>query len=476
MSVAYNITSADVDHAAAFARANEERLVRVAWEVARTVAYASLAFGVVLIALGRPASELSSILAFLGGYLALWGSYQCRWYTAARYALWTGSMLGLPLLVAHFGVDSLSFLLLAPLILASLLLFRPGLPRGFTATASLALGVTLCWWQPAGVALEGATAELLRSVFVLLTAWVSYTMLQGHLRLNRDFRRTSRRLLQRSQEQVATLEAERADADAHARRLDAATVRLAAEVEAGARLGHRLRASNEQLEQFAYAASHDLKEPLRSITGFVQLIRRRVGADLAVRADLSEYFDFVVANAQAMTQLLDDLLAYSRVGRIADAAEPVSLDRLAAGVVYGLQAALQEAGGSCEVAGRLGDVYASKTLLRGVLERLLDNAVRFRAADRPLRIRISAEPIGAGRVRLRVADNGRGVPAEFREQAFGLFARLGTRDEGAGSGVGLAFCRKAAAKMRGTLRLEDTDLGGVAAVLELPTQAPPHDN
>jgi signal transduction histidine kinase len=203
-----------------------------------------------------------------------------------------------------------------------------------------------------------------------------------------------------------------------------------------------LRRSNAELEQFAYVASHDLQEPLRKVASFCQLLEKRYGEELDDRG--KQYIAFAVDGAKRMQVLINDLLTFSRVGRLNDAREEVDLGQALTKAQANLAAAVEESDALVERPESLPAVTGDPTLLTMLWQNLLGNAVKFRHPDRPPRVRVTCEPDpeGEGRWRLCVTDNGIGVPEEFAEKVFVIFQRLHSRDSYGGTGIGLALCKK----------------------------------
>ncbi|WP_442789814.1 sensor histidine kinase [Nocardiopsis sp. EMB25] len=213
-----------------------------------------------------------------------------------------------------------------------------------------------------------------------------------------------------------------------------------------------LRRSNLELEQFAYVASHDLQEPLRKVASFCQLLQRRYHGQLDERAD--SYIDFAVEGAKRMQTLINDLLAFSRVGRTKDFAS-VDLDVALGDALSSLSTRLEEAG--AEVTGdSLPTVQGDRTLLTQVFFNLVGNAVKFRAEEDP-RVHISVERDGDEWV-FCCTDNGIGIEPQYAERIFVIFQRLHTRDKYTGTGIGLAMCKKIVEFHGGRIWL-DTDDG-----------------
>ncbi|WP_199229359.1 sensor histidine kinase [Azospirillum sp. TSO22-1] len=200
-----------------------------------------------------------------------------------------------------------------------------------------------------------------------------------------------------------------------------------------------LQRSNAELEAFAYAASHDLRQPLRTINSYLALLEQ----DLADRLDdeTREYMAFARTGAQRMDRLIVDLLEYSRVGRRSRpfAAHPAA--DIIDGAVGNLEAAIGEAQATVAVAGDLPAIWGDAGELTRLFQNLIGNAVKYRAADRAPLVRIDCRAKGA-EWHFTVQDNGIGIaPGDF-ERVFGIFQRLHGRDAYEGTGVGLAVCKK----------------------------------
>ncbi len=260
---------------------------------------------------------------------------------------------------------------------------------------------------------------------------------------------------------VAELKASRRNAE----RLD----RTAAELDAQA---VELRRSNAELEQFAYVASHDLQEPLRKVASFCQLLEKRYGDQLDERG--AQYIGFAVDGAKRMQVLINDLLTFSRVGRVQDAREKVAMDGPLDRALRNLAAAVEESGAEIIRPERLPDVVGDPTLLTMLWQNLVGNAVKFRSPDRAPRVEVAlaegpdAEP---GFHTFTVTDNGIGVPAEFAEKVFVIFQRLHGRETYGGTGIGLSLCKKIVEHAGGRIRIDTDHREGTRIVFTLPVAA-----
>ncbi len=196
--------------------------------------------------------------------------------------------------------------------------------------------------------------------------------------------------------------------------------------------------SNNDLEQFAYAASHDLAEPLRAISGPISLLARRYRGQLDDDADT--FIDFAVEGCERMQTLINDLLAFSRAGRVNADVEAVDANRIVENVLADLGTTIEQRGAIVS-AGELPTVRTSPAELRQLLQNLISNALKFAPADVTPKVSIAAERAGAF-WRFTVTDNGIGIEPRHRERIFGMFKRLHSREDYPGTGIGLALAKK----------------------------------
>ncbi len=215
-----------------------------------------------------------------------------------------------------------------------------------------------------------------------------------------------------------------------------------------------LNRSNAELEQFAYVASHDLQEPLRKVASFCQALERRYHGQLDERAD--QYIEFAVDGAKRMQVLINDLLAFSRVGRSGRELELVDLADAFAQAKSSLSRLIEESGASVTADAQLPVVRGERTLLVSLLQNLIANAIKFRGAQAPL-VRVQAHRDGS-MWQLSCTDNGIGVEPQYSERIFVIFQRLHTKEAYPGTGIGLAMCRKIVEYHGGRMWL-DADYG-----------------
>jgi signal transduction histidine kinase len=213
-----------------------------------------------------------------------------------------------------------------------------------------------------------------------------------------------------------------------------------------------LKRSNDELEQFAYVASHDLQEPLRKVASFTQMLQQRYEGELDERAQ--QYIAFAVDGAQRMQMLVNDLLSFSRVARDPLPAVDVPLDDVLEEVLVSLGATIEEL--DAEVThDPLPTVRGERGLLGQVLQNLVGNALKFHRPGEPPRVHVGCREVD-GEWLVSVSDDGIGVEPQFAERVFVIFQRLNRREEYAGTGIGLALCRKIVEHHGGRIWL-DTD-------------------
>ncbi|MGJ6961746.1 sensor histidine kinase [Streptosporangium sp. G11] len=239
-----------------------------------------------------------------------------------------------------------------------------------------------------------------------------------------------------------------------------ARLRIAAQAE-------ELKRSNAELEQFAYVASHDLQEPLRKIASFCQMLQQRYASQLDERANT--YIDFAVDGAKRMQVLINELLTFSRVGRVSREPVEMDLNDVVDRAVANLSAAVEESGAEIEV-DDLPAVVGDRTQFVMLWQNLIGNSLKFRDPGRAPRIRIESERLD-GEVRMTVTDNGIGIPPNFADKIFIIFQRLHQRDAYEGTGIGLALCRKIVEQHGGTIRLDTEYAEGARFVITLPAEA-----
>ena len=224
-----------------------------------------------------------------------------------------------------------------------------------------------------------------------------------------------------------------------------------------------LQRSNAELEQFAYVASHDLQEPLRKVASFSQLLQRRYAGKLDARAD--QYIEFAVDGAKRMQALINDLLAYSRVGRSDREPALVSSDAALTQARANLAEQIEETGATIET-GHLPLVLAELPLLIAVFQNLLSNALKF-SGGKPPRVVVTVrrdEPFWL----FSFSDNGIGIEPEYAERIFVIFQRLHERTAYAGTGIGLAMTRKIIENFGGRIWLDTAFTGGTRFCFTLP--------
>jgi len=216
--------------------------------------------------------------------------------------------------------------------------------------------------------------------------------------------------------------------------------------------GLALTRSNADLEQFAYVASHDLQEPLRMVSSYVQLLARRYEGQIDEQAD--KYVRYAVEGATRMQALIGGLLEYSRVARQTEEPVRVSAEAALERALYNLRAVAEETG-TLVTRAALPDVLADPAQLAQVFQNLVSNAIKFRRPEAPSRIHVDCKRRGPD-FQFSVADNGIGIEARYADRIFVIFQRLHTRNEYPGTGIGLAICKKVVERNGGQIWVESS--------------------
>jgi signal transduction histidine kinase len=235
------------------------------------------------------------------------------------------------------------------------------------------------------------------------------------------------------------------------------------------RTATQLSASNRELEQFAYVASHDLKAPLRSIGGFAQLLERRYGAQLT--GESGEFLKFIQDGIHHMQMLIDDLLQLSRVDARRLEPAPVSMQVVVERALRQLTADLKASHAEVHV-GPLPDVHADANMLVQLLQNLIGNAVKFQRAGARPQVWVDAAPEGEA-WHFTVRDNGIGIDAQHLDHIFMVFKRLHSTEQYPGTGIGLAVCKKVVNLHGGEIWAESTPGQGTTIHFTLPRKVEP---
>ena len=232
------------------------------------------------------------------------------------------------------------------------------------------------------------------------------------------------------------------------------------------RAAEELRRSNAELEQFAYVASHDLQEPLRTVSSYCQLLERRCKTRLD--EDGLAYLNYAVAGAKRMQLLISDLLEFSRVGTRGKPFAPTDLNQVFSDAVSNLDRAIDDNMAKV-TADALPTVDGDAVQLTQLLQNLMGNAIKFRGAAPPA-VHVAAEAKAEEWV-ITVSDNGIGIEPQYRERVFQIFQRLHERDKYEGTGIGLAVCKKIVERHGGRIWVEGAPGEGSIFSFSLPSAA-----
>lgn len=232
-------------------------------------------------------------------------------------------------------------------------------------------------------------------------------------------------------------------------------------------INQELTRSNEELQQFAYVASHDLQEPLRMVSSYTQLLNRRYGDQLDEKA--RKWIFYAVDGATRMQQLIDDLLQFSRLTTREPQPEAVRLDVPFDRALQNLSALIAE-NDAVITREELPEVHADPARLTMLFQNLISNAIRYRR-DAPPEITLTCEQIDAGRFwRIGVRDNGIGIDPKYHEKVFVIFQRLHSRAKYPGTGIGLAVCKKIVESVGGKISYESEEGSGTTFYFTMPSE------
>jgi two-component system sensor histidine kinase/response regulator len=223
-----------------------------------------------------------------------------------------------------------------------------------------------------------------------------------------------------------------------------------------------LRRSNEELRRFASVVSHDLQEPLRMITSYMQLLQRDLGANLT--EEQIEYFNFAIEGGRRMSELIQDLLSYSRVSAVEPVRETIDLNEVVKDVLSFLRTSIEESG-ACIVVSALPTITSDCSQIRQLFQNLLSNAIKYRREE-PLLVQIGAKRVDADWL-FSVVDNGMGIDPEDQQRIFEMFSRSHERSV-PGTGIGLAICQRVVERLGGRIWVESVPGQGSTFYFTIP--------
>ncbi|MEM7374283.1 MAG: 7TM diverse intracellular signaling domain-containing protein [Bacteroidota bacterium] len=224
--------------------------------------------------------------------------------------------------------------------------------------------------------------------------------------------------------------------------------------------------SNSELQSFAYVASHDMKQPIRTIKGFSQLIQKKLNQAASTDPDIHEYLDFIISGSSTLESLIHDLLEHSKVNQIGKFDFAIeSLNDILERVQLNLNEQIKESGVEI-IRGDLPPLYVERNRMLQLFQNLLSNAIKFRRADIPCQIKIASKEL-AQHWQISIEDNGIGIPADKQEEVFEIFKKLHNKDKYPGHGIGLATCKKIVDIHHGEIWLESEEGVGTTFYLTI---------
>jgi signal transduction histidine kinase len=228
-----------------------------------------------------------------------------------------------------------------------------------------------------------------------------------------------------------------------------------------------LSQKNEELEQFIYVASHDTQEPLRMITGFLQLLEKKYSGQIDEKG--KQYIHFAVDGAARMKTLIKDMLEFSRAGKLSrDDLNIIDLNEILQDVILGLQRLIDQTGTTISFQ-NLPKVEAISAPVRQIIQNLIINAITYQSADQQPIIEINSSIESNGEIKICISDNGIGISEENQKKIFDIFSRLHTKDDHPGSGMGLSISKKLMERMGGTISVKSSPKNGSIFCLHFPS-------
>ena len=228
-----------------------------------------------------------------------------------------------------------------------------------------------------------------------------------------------------------------------------------------------LQRTNEELQKFAFVASHDLKTPLRNISGFLTLLKRRSRKGIS-QEEANEYIDFALQATYDMNALIEDVLEYSRLEYLEPKVETFQLRPLLERTISELLVVPTQQKSEVELVGAFPTLLGNPVIFQQLFRNLIDNGLKYNNSAQP-KVTISAER-QPDQITLKVSDNGIGIPSEYQAQVFGIFKRLHTADKYEGTGIGLAICRKIVDYYQGQIAIENHIPNGTSFKITLPAK------
>jgi len=221
-----------------------------------------------------------------------------------------------------------------------------------------------------------------------------------------------------------------------------------------ANLNEQLKKTNDELKDFVYIASHDLREPLRKITSFSLLLKQSLSAKITDDDD-KENLDFMIEGASRMTKMIEGLLAYSWVSTKNQTLETIDVNEIIDQLKeFEIAVLIEEKNVTINIPQPLHSIEADPVQIRQLLQNLIANSIEYQKPDTAPVITITSTPAGDGMVKIEVEDNGIGIKPEYQQTVFNMFKRLHSRSEYGGTGIGLSICRKIVEQYRGDIGVE----------------------
>lgn len=362
-----------------------------------------------------------------------------------------------------FGMEARThYYLIATLVLGLVIFYKPIhhiILSLIHFSAFLSLSHLNTFYPPI---IEGEDGALIGFYHLSIIIICIYTTLSEFTAHNKQYESKIIQLLDSLKSTNLILEQQNRQIESQAVELQRANLILQKEIRKKIAVEEELLSSNEQLEQFAYIASHDLKEPLRTVGSFVQLLNKRLEVHFDNQA--KEYYQYILSGVDRMSSLLDDLLSLSQLNGEKTIVS-TDLNRILNNVCHDLNQSIQNKKGDIYFE-HLPTVYANKTQMKQLFQNLISNGLKFNNSDLPsIEIRCTKQE---GFHLFEIRDNGIGIPKDAYDKIFVIFKRLHRRSIYGGTGIGLAICKKIIANHGGEIWVEQAKPKGTSIFFTLP--------